>query len=210
LFWRGDRLFSTINDEGKYDNEMRYFSNHLRSRELYEVPQEPGLCLHYGFLPDDGTMRRIISLTYRLKDHPELEIYFRDRSAPKMLPADRKGTVSDDVKNFWNSDHRTFGKGELRLISPHIPGTMTFPDVKIAGFTGKRSFVKITQEDEAGVKHVDYGYAAIVRGDGTAKDDRPDLLLYVISDYRRLKGTPLTKEQIEEIANHIAASIKRR
>ena len=204
LLWRDNRLFSVRYRDGELNTfaSPQYISNHIRSREIFEVPKEQGLCLHHAFLPDDGTLPRAVAMTYRLIDHPEIEIYFSDNFANH----DDKSTPEQIIKTFW----QLWGSGayakKLQLINPHIPGVVHFPDVELAGFKGKRSLVEITNPDGS----LDYGYFAFVRGDKNAKEDRPDLTLYVVGKNVNATGTPLTKDEIEGIANHIAKSIKRR
>ena len=204
LFWRDQRLFRYSQREGKPDLRptAQYVSDHIRSREIFEVPKEQGLCLHHAFLPDDGTLPRAIAMTFRLKDHPEIEIYFSDNYAIN----DDKSSVEKMINHFWERKGSGVYAKKMQLISRHFPGIVHFPDVEIAGYKGKRSFVEITNKDDT----LDYGYFAFVRGDPNAKEDRPDLMLYVISTNAKATGKPLTKGEIEDIANRIAASVKRR
>uniref|UniRef100_Q47J29 Tle cognate immunity protein 4 C-terminal domain-containing protein n=1 Tax=Dechloromonas aromatica (strain RCB) TaxID=159087 RepID=Q47J29_DECAR len=204
LLWRDDRLFSykySETDPSAFPTPQ-YISDHIRSREIFEVPKEQGLCLHHAFLPDDGTLPRAVAMTYRLIDHPEIEIYFSDN----FTNGDEKASPEKIINDFWESQGRGRYAKKLQLINPHIPGVVHFPDVELAGFKGKRSLVEITNPDGS----LDHGYFAFVRGDKTPKDDRPDLTLYVVGKNVNATGTPLSKDQIEEIANHIASSIRRR
>ena len=207
LLLRDGRLFS-VYDDGKddafYKPRVSHVASTVRSRQVFEVPAQPGLCLHYGFLPDDGSLRRDIGITYRLKAHPEIEILFWDRSAYQTPTGYKEKSDSREVQFFWEDDNPVRGK-QVRLLSPHVPGMMQFPDVKMGGFTGKRSFVEITRQNGT----VDYGYMAFVKGDPSAKDDKPDLLLYVIRDVSKAKGKPLDRGEVEAIGDHIAASIRR-
>ncbi|CAK9886221.1 MAG: hypothetical protein XXXJIFNMEKO3_02649 [Candidatus Erwinia impunctatus] len=62
-------------------NELLVISllNRFRERELYEVPSEQGFCLPYGFIVNDGgDKKRNMTVTYRLKDHPDITIFFQD------------------------------------------------------------------------------------------------------------------------------------
>ena len=59
----------------------------------------------------------------------------------------------------------------------------------------------------------DFGYLAVVRGDPDAKQDAPDLMLYVIRDAKNAtsKGKqPIEKEEFFKMARAIAASVKHR
>lgn len=46
------------------------FLKRFRSRALYEVPQEPGICFPYGFVADDGTVTSRTVVSLRFKDRP--------------------------------------------------------------------------------------------------------------------------------------------
>lgn len=204
LLWRDDRLFNfayTETDPSAFPTPQ-YISDHIRSREIFEVPKEQGLCLHHAFLPDDGTLPRAVAMTYRLIDHPAIEIYFSDNFAH----GDEKSPPEEIIKAFWQLQGSGIYAKKLQLINPHIPGMVHFPEVELAGFKGKRSLVEITNPDGS----LDYGYFAFVRGDKNANEDRPNLTLYVVGKNVNATATPLTKDEIEEIANHIARSIKRR
>ncbi|WP_374402838.1 T6SS immunity protein Tli4 family protein [Niveibacterium sp.] len=208
LMRRGGRLFSLrerATDDGAYTPWARHVSATVRSRKVFEVPAEPGLCLHYGFLPDGGNLRRDIGVTYRLKEHPEIEIFFQDMSAGPPA-GNRDLTAAQEVQKFWEFRHADPSDRQVRLLSPHMPGLKQFPDVVIANYEGKRSFVEITRQNGS----LDYGYMAFVKGDSNAKEDKPDLLLYVIRNAERARGTPLNRNEVEAIANHIAASVRRR
>ena len=42
----------------------------FRSRALYEVPKEPGVCIPHGFIADDGTTPSRSEVSFRFKDRP--------------------------------------------------------------------------------------------------------------------------------------------
>lgn len=178
----------------------------VRAREMFEVPPEPGICLQNAFLPDQGGVKRSVGIPYRLKDHPEVEVFFSD-SSPGPLPRanSKRQTAADEVQFFWEARYGG-GDKQHKLIHPHIPGVAQFPDVRLGGYKGKSSFVEITHRDNS----IDYGYMAYVKGDAGANEDSPTLMLYVIRTASRAKGEPLSKDQIKEMAERIAASVRRR
>ena len=60
---------------------------------------------------------------------------------------------------------------------------------------------------------VDYGYLVVTKGDPAAKEDTPDLMLYVVQDSKNAKAkgiAPMEKEAFLSMAQTIAASVKRR
>ena len=42
----------------------------FQTRALYQVPKEPGICIPYGFIPDDGTGHFRTEVSFRYKDRP--------------------------------------------------------------------------------------------------------------------------------------------
>ena len=99
---------------------------------------------------------------------------------------------------LWDQQTRSSKKIDLAF-----PG---YRSIKLAERSGTASFVEITRKDGS----LDYGYAAVVNGDHTAKTDAPQLMLYVIRNASRAKGKPISKSELKDMAYKIAASIKRR
>src|SRR5574343_47079 len=203
LLWRDGRLFSIQDwDEPDLRNEfVPYVAQHIRSREHFEPPKEQGLCLHSAFLPDNGNFPRRIAISYRLKDHPEVEITFSDGIDLRY----QYDTDADYINAFW-VDRHNWGAEQIRLLNPHVPGVVHFPHIKLGGHDGRRSLVELNYRN--GKK--DYGYLAFVMGDPNATEDKPNLQLFIINDNKNANGQPLTREEFEALANRIAASIKRR
>jgi hypothetical protein len=46
------------------------FLKRFRTRALYEIPKEPGICFPYGFVADDGTSHSGTVVSFRFKDRP--------------------------------------------------------------------------------------------------------------------------------------------
>ena len=187
-----------------------------RPRPIFEVPKEPGLCLPYIFAPDDGKAQRGLSMSYRLKDHPDIQITLTDASAfnPRNLNAsgemdeaevkhrNKNAEPDPEIDGFWLERLNAARKYESQWLVPH-----TTRPVTMAGYEGRQSFVLLTKDD--GTKN--YGYYAVVRGKPDATEDTPDLRLYVQQDVKQAQGkTPLTKEQFIEMAQAIAKSVQRR
>src|SRR5574343_488405 len=203
LLWRDGRLFSIKDwDEPDLRNEfVPYVAQHIRSREHFEPPKDQGLCLHSAFLPDNGNFPRRIAISYRLKDHPEVEITFSDGlDLGYQFDSD-----ADYINDFWVKSHN-WGAEQIRLLNPHVPGVVHFPHIKLGGHDGRRSLVELNYRN--GKK--DYGYLAFVMGDPNATEDKPNLQLFIKSRNMQATGQPLTREEFEALANRIAASIKRR
>jgi hypothetical protein len=177
----------------------------LAPRTSTTLPTKSGVCLPYAFINDNGENRRYVAMTYRLREHPDVTIMLKDQNAveidPKANPAvyDPEG-ISDD---FWSRYDDIYRKS-LRGVW-NIP----YKRAKLANSKGLESFVKIVRKDDT----VDYGYLVVTKGDPTAKEDTPDLMLYVIQDSKNAKAkgiAPMEKEAFLSMAQTIAASVKRR
>jgi hypothetical protein len=180
----------------------------LRPRPLFDVPREPGVCLPYLFVRDDGQMPRHIGMTYRLKAHPDITVWLEDASAARLGERQNpeKLTARYKAAFFWNQRYQNY-----RSIESQWPLRRTFKDTLLAGLPGVKTFVKLTRDDKERTE--DYGYLAAVRGNPDASEDHPDLMLYVIQD--SINATkrgiaPLTKQEFIDIAEKIAASVRRR
>ncbi|HHM9107979.1 TPA: T6SS immunity protein Tli4 family protein [Pseudomonas aeruginosa] len=56
LLWRNQRVYYFTFSKPTQQSAQRIkdLVAHFRTRELYEVPDEPGICFPYGFIADDG------------------------------------------------------------------------------------------------------------------------------------------------------------
>ena len=170
----------------------------LRVRADGEVPATPGVCLPGLFIGSDGPdALRNIGVTFRLKNHPDVLIFFHDLKVLKDQP---KLTSRQKSEFVWTSE---FGVG--KTVKLH--GVFPWQTVKLDGREGVGSFGTITRNDDS----TDYGYLVTVQGDLNASTDTPDLLLYVERNASASQGkTPVTADELEKIGEEIAASIRRR
>lgn len=210
FLWRGGHTFLYREHGGipvqKINGRVRYVVENLRARDTFEVPKGEGMCIQGGFLPEVENPGYAIGVTYRLKEHPEVEIFFKAITAAADFRVSGNLRVPDkEVRFFWEANYGADDK-QHKLIHLHIPGVVQFPNVTIGGYKGKSSFVELTHKDDS----VDYGYMAYVMGDADGERFPPTLMLYVIRTASRAKGEPLSKDQIKEIAERIASSVRRR
>lgn len=175
------------------------FVRAFRPRPMFNLPKGEGVCIPYGFISDDGKPGRQVGVTMRLIDHPDIEIFFEDRSA---VDYGIKQTVQTqertELSMLWQQQAHSSRKIDLSFGRYHT--------IKLDGRSGTGSFVEITRKDGT----LDYGYAAVVNGDHTAPTDAPQLMFYVIRTASRAKGKPVSKNELKDMAYKIAASIKRR
>jgi hypothetical protein len=101
--WREGRLYCF--DKGfdriptaEDKNEFIQFVKAFRVRKLYEIPKEPGICLPYGFVPDDGKTQYTVSVSIRFKDRPNVVWNF-NTGPVESQPADF-GISSDALTNI--------------------------------------------------------------------------------------------------------------
>ena len=205
------------------------FLKNFRARALYEVPQEKGFCMPYGFVKGDRPQKRSMGTIMRLKDHPDVRILFRDQSAlfGGNYSKEENASVEQELRAFW--ERPDWGGVKYQAL-----GFRKFPSVQIGGYKGQSTFVEITrptrsskyecswddqyfskaEKKAAGClpQTLDYGYIAYVKGDPDAKEDTPNLLLYVMQNSEDAPdGKPtIGKDELKKMADTIAASIKRR
>jgi hypothetical protein len=176
----------------------------FRVRQPLTSPAAQGICLPYTFIADDGSVPRDIRSTYRPLETPDIQIMLKDATAAVHEPGNRSRNNEPEpfTVNFW-SQLLTQAKEVKPLWSPS-----TRP-VKLAGYAGLASLVQLTREDGT----IDFGYLAVVRGDPKAKEDSPDLMLYIVQDGKRAlaKGKePVSRDAFFSLAERIASSVQRR
>jgi len=208
-FWRkfekdkGDKSQTAEKQLRDSEPEVLSLLNRFRPRKLYEVPAEQGFCMPYGFIAgDSGQEERNIGVTYRLKDHPDVTIFFQDLGMEPGAGFQRpeNETAKEFVTYLWNKKYQ-WSAVSKELISPK------WRTIEMAGRKGLGTFAKSVFEDGA----VDYGYVAYVRGNHKARNVEPDLLLYVMQYGEQAKGQPpMDKDELEKMAEHIVSSVKRR
>ena len=215
--------------EARVKSGQANFIQNFRARALYEIPQEKGFCMPYGFVKDDRPQKRSMGTIMRLKDHPDVRILFRDQSAlfTGNYSEEENASVEQELRAFW--ERASWGGVKYQAL-----GFRKFPSVQIGGYKGQSTFVEITrptrsskyecswddqyfskaEKKAAGClpQTLDYGYIAYVKGDPDAKEDTPNLLLYVMQNSEDAPdGKPtIGKDELKKMADTIAASIKRR
>lgn len=180
--------------------------NGVRSRATFEVPDDPGVCLPYSFVRDNGKTNRDVAMTYRLTVHPDITIYLRDADASKARPTQNSAKFTARYMSdfFWTND---YGPSMRKAATSYWPDL--YRKTKLAGQPAVESFVRLIRDDDT----EDFGYLVVSKGDPDASEDTPDLMLYVIRDAKnaRAKGVvPMNKEEFLSMARAIAASVKRR
>ncbi|MEK6418406.1 MAG: T6SS immunity protein Tli4 family protein [Burkholderia gladioli] len=170
----------------------------LSTRNADEIPKTDGVCLPGLFVADNGNdSARKVGVTFRLKNHPDVTIFFLDA---KALAADPKLTSKQKSEFVWGYE---YGIGKrIKLV-----GAVPYRTVALDGREGVETSAIITRDDGS----TDYGYLATVQGDSNAPVDTPNLLLLVERTAKYAKGNiPLTADQLALMAKGIASSIRRR
>ena len=185
-----------------------------RPRKLFELPQAFGLCYPHVFVKDDTAVRRKIGVDYRSKARPDFHVVLWDATA---YNPDKEGIAPGDEtarRNTWRNKEPdaqiNFFWGQRQLEGATRPEWLTGTKrVEMDGRAGLQSFIRLERSNGT----VDHEYYAVVRGDPKAKEDTPDLWLYVYTsnDYGKKKGlTPISKDEFIKMAQAVAASVKRR
>lgn len=183
------------------DDRYSTIVNGLRSRSTFTNPLEPGLCMPYTFIRDDGNTSRQIGSTYRLREHPDVTVYLRDAVAASNQNKEVL-TAKYRTNDFWAQ----YGSGTTDFKSVWSANSK---EVELGGQTGMQTFVQFVRKD--GTR--DFGYLAVAPGDPQAKEDTPDLMLYVVRDAKNAKAKgiePISQEALIKMAQSIAGSVKRR
>jgi hypothetical protein len=201
---RDSRLFTWRGDSDKHAEYNRALMlkilNGFRTRQLFEIPQEKGVCIPYGFIADDESGWRDVGVSFRLKDHPDVEVFFQDAAARDLpYPAVPDLSTRDELRFFWEVKFRGATK-DIHLSWP------PYRSVKLDQRDGEYTFARFTRTDDS---H-DFGYLAYVKGDPKAATDTPNLMLYVIRTGTRAKDQPVSEDELKDIAKKITASIRRR
>ena len=204
----GDHILASMFDTHTVDLDrsravISAFAKSISPRPLFDSPPKVGVCLPYTFISDDGDVSRSIGVTYRLQDHPDVTIWLEDSSASSPMPDQdaTKFTAEYRTEFFWGQDYQS-----RKAYRSLWPGTR---QVQLDGRKGVASLVELKRDDDT----IDYGYLAVARGDPNAKQDTPDLMLYVIRDAKNAvaKGKqPIDKDDFVKMAQTIAASVRHR
>ncbi len=188
----------------KLNKIFRIIADGLQFRPLLSVPSGNGVCIPYGFINDDGVNSRKVAATYRLRDHPDVTIMLEDARARDVASFQdpEKFTAIYKSNFFWTQRYRSVKSRENLLHG-------SYHKIKFAGQSAVETMFKLTRDDNT----EDFGYLVVTRGDPDAKEDTPDLMMYVIQNAQHavMKGIkPMEKEKFFEMAKAISASVKRR
>lgn len=156
------------------------------------------MCLPGIFIRDDGGDEgRSIGVTFRLKDHPDVTIFFLD---DKASLSDPKMTSKQKNQFVWQWEYPMGKKVKLKGLIPYRSAAMD-------GREGVATLGEITTF----TGDTDYGYLVTVQGDVHAASDTPNLLLLVKRDSHNANGhPPISPEELEKMGESIAASVHRR
>jgi hypothetical protein len=201
--------------DAQLDAYAREFSEKFRTRKLYEIPQDPGFCIPYGFIQSEVARHpRKMGVKMTLKNHPDITVELLEWG----IPPDVKGFFDEEeaMHRFWATETGGMAEKEQVVGSPR-PVTM-------ARQKGTAMLVEMTlpisciYAPDLDVKPacpaqvVDYGYIAYVTGQASPKEDTPNLVLLIMrrSDHGPNGEPTLDRDQLLDLAETVAASVKRR
>ena len=205
-FFTTNRYQGEKKDFEFYKQNAQAIINGFSTRELFEVPQIAGKCIPFGFVAgNDASIPLILTVSFRLKEHPDIVISFTENTSSftNLLRYDAK----EEINLFWNSNYDISNRNIKNIKLLGFP--IKYRDIKMDGRNGLAGFVEIRYKDKS---PSDYGYYAVVEPYQTKKEGHnPWLQLLVVGKQKESKGkTPLTKDEIYQIAKTIEASIKLR
>jgi len=126
--YRNNRVYAffmrTAYAQGKGKEAMLDMMSRFRPRELYEVPDESGVCIPYGFIADDGKADYSVKNSLRFTATPN--VVFSIVTASPNDPWDthpKTGTYDTDYRPGYDAQKWTFKRFvEPTYIGPHLAG----------------------------------------------------------------------------------------
>jgi len=192
-------------DKTKAENIKLFksFAERVEPRPIFSIPNEPGVCLPYTFIRDDGRHLRDVTVTYRSRAYPDVSIILHDSTPAESPSSTSKAKAQPQfvLNEFWSQyEHSETGRKVSAAWWPR-----TTQAVEIDGREGLSTFVKIVRVDGS----IDYGYSAHVSGE----TEMPDLTLHVIREANSAQAggrKPTRQQELLELAQRIATTIRRR
>ena len=217
IFIKENRIYS-FRSSNYYDGDKKGFDfykqnaeaiiNGFSTRELFEVPQTAGKCIPYGFVAgNDPTTPLNLTVSFRLNDHPDIVISFSENT--RSFTNSFSFKAKDEINLFWN-DNYDINNNNIKDIK--LLGFPTkYRDIEMDGRNGTAGFVEIRYKDKSPSDYGYYGVVSYYSRNDKSQVNHPWLLLTVIGKRDEAKGhTPLSKDEIYQLAKTIEASIKRR
>ncbi|MDR7049119.1 hypothetical protein J2X54_001567 [Duganella sp. 3397] len=123
--------------EEKHREKFSALLKSFRPRRMNEIPTELGVCIPFGFLPDDGRTITDIKQSFRWKDAPGVlyTIHTGNVQARQL-----KSTVLNAVAS---SQVGRFGTDEEAEVKKHVDQRIGPRQVKIGGLTGEQGGVAL-------------------------------------------------------------------
>ncbi|MEH6567321.1 MAG: T6SS immunity protein Tli4 family protein [Halopseudomonas sp.] len=126
--YRNNRVYAffmrTAYAQGKGKEAMLDMMSRFRPRELYEVPDESGVCIPYGFIADDGKAHYSVKNSLRFTATPNVVFSIVTASANDPWDTHPKtGTYDTDYYPGYDAQKWTFKRFvEPTYIGPHLAG----------------------------------------------------------------------------------------
>lgn len=126
--YRNNRVYAffmrTAYAQGRGKEAMLDMMSRFRPRELYEVPDESGVCIPYGFIADDGKADYSVKNSLRFTATPNVVFSIVTASANDPWDTHPKtGTYDTDYYPGYDAQKWTFKRFvEPTYIGPHMAG----------------------------------------------------------------------------------------
>lgn len=126
FLYRDGRTVLFLSSGGEYEVRERVFYDTVKRfqfRKLYEIPKQPGICIPYGFIPDDGRTYFDTEVSLRYADRPGV-IYTINTGIvgeegnlgpePTLLHADARAAISE-LSRFSKRVQKSIGPRTVRI-----------------------------------------------------------------------------------------------
>ena len=179
--------------------DYKQIAENFRRRELNEIPTEVGACMPYGFIRDDGQVPIHFQTTFRLNDHPEVEVSIfeeseRGKKEAKITRDREHSALVWNVDGFFE-DHYYWTKSLSRgfIFNRYHSLTMNGKNAlwSRGNYTAPNGSKNIT-------------FVAAVLGD----QNNPHIEVAVARYTGYAQGTPMSDEEVIDLGKRIAASVR--
>ena len=190
---------SEENDRLPLVADYKQIAENFRRRELNEIPTEVGACMPYGFIRDDGQVPIHFQTTFRLKDHPEVEVSIfeeseRGKKEAKITRDREHSALVWNVDGFFE-DHYYWTKSLSRgfIFNRYHSLTMNGKNAlwSRGNYTAPNGSKNIT-------------FVAAVLGD----QNNPHIEVAVARYTGYAQGTPMSDEEVIDLGKRIAESVR--
>lgn len=185
--------------QASVDEGARTFEavRHAEKRTMFSVPERPGICLPYVFIPGNVERERSINVTYRWLQHPDVTISIGEELRDYTDSKPDWVHLSDEtIHHFWE---RSYANPWRRLW-------LVNHDLHPQGIPGRASFMEVRSDEGA----IDYAYyASIWKRASSSTASHAAVIVERQAREARSRGLPpVSKDEFLAVAEKVAESIR--